>query len=109
QVAVAMVFIGMPEPRDPLGLVAVFMLVCITLVGMGMIIAMVARTVPAVQALGQCVFLPLLMIGGIAVPVASLPEWAQTLSAFFPGRFAVSALQAASTGADDVQGAYDLP
>ena len=46
---------------------------------------MMADNVPAVQALGQCIFLPMLIIGGVAVPLASLPDWAQHLSAFFPG------------------------
>ena len=41
----------------------------------------------------------MLIIGGVAVPLASLPDWAQTLSAFFPGRYAVEALQACVTGA----------
>ena len=57
-----------------------------------------ADNVPAVQALGQCIFLPMLIIGGVAVPLSSLPDWAQHLSAFFPGRYAVDALQASATG-----------
>jgi hypothetical protein len=40
----------------------------------------------------------MLIIGGIAVPLTSLPPWAQHLSAFFPGRYAVEALQASVTG-----------
>ncbi len=59
---------------------------------------MMADNVPAVQALGQCIFLPMLIIGGVAVPLASLPDWAQRLSAFFPGRYAVEAMQACVTG-----------
>ena len=59
---------------------------------------MLADNVPAVQALGQCLFLPMLIIGGIAVPLASLPEWAQHVSAFFPGRYAVDAIQSTVTG-----------
>jgi hypothetical protein len=39
-----------------------------------------------------------LIIGGIAVPLASLPDWAQHLSQFFPGRYAVQALQACVAG-----------
>jgi len=54
--------------------------------------------VPAVQALGQCIFLPMLIIGGVAVQLASLPLWAQHVSAFFPGRYAVEALQACVSG-----------
>ena len=64
-------------------------------IGLGLVMAMMADNVPAVQALGQCIFLPMLIIGGVAVPLASLPDWAQHLSAFFPGRYAVEALQAA--------------
>jgi hypothetical protein len=62
------------------------------------VIAALADNVPAVQALGQCVFLPMLIIGGVAVPLASLPEWAQRLSLFLPGRYAVHAIQNAVTG-----------
>jgi hypothetical protein len=59
---------------------------------------MLANTVPAVQALGQCVFLPMLIIGGVAVPLASLPSWAQRLASYFPGRYAVDAIQSAVNG-----------
>ena len=57
-----------------------------------------ADNVPAVQALGQCIFLPMLIIGGVAVPLESLPDWAQHVSAFFPGRYAVEALRAYGHG-----------
>ena len=57
-----------------------------------------ADNVPAVQALGQCIFLPMLIIGGVAVPLESLPDWAQHVAAFFPGRYAVEALRATVMG-----------
>jgi hypothetical protein len=41
----------------------------------------------------------MLIIGGVAVRLESLPAWAQHVSAFFPGRYAVEALQACVTGA----------
>jgi len=46
-----------------------------------------------VQALGQCIFLPMIMIGGVGVPLVTLPTWAQYVSAFMPGRYAVEMLQ----------------
>src|SRR5690606_1685234 len=107
-IAAAMTVFGMPAPASPSTLLVAFLLVSLALIGLGLIIAMTANSVPAVQALGQCIFLPLLMIGGIAVPVASLPDWAQALSAYFPGRFAVSALQAPSTGTNTALMEYDL-
>ena len=90
--------LGMPLPRHPFELFLAFTFVAFAFIGLGLVIAMMADNVPAVQALGQCIFLPMLIIGGVAVPLASLPDWAQTLSAFFPGRYAVEALQACVTG-----------
>jgi ABC-2 type transport system permease protein len=97
QIALAMA-IGMPAPVHPFGLAVAFTCVALGFLGMGLVIAMMADNVPAVQALGQCIFLPMLIIGGVAVPLSSLPVWAQHVSAFFPGRYAVDALQAAATG-----------
>jgi outer membrane biosynthesis protein TonB/ABC-type transport system involved in cytochrome c biogenesis permease component len=97
QLALAM-GIGMPLPKHPVELFVAFTVVAFAFIGLGLVIAMMADNVPAVQALGQCIFLPMLIIGGVAVPLASLPEWAQTLSAFFPGRYAVEAIQACVNG-----------
>lgn len=97
QIALAMA-IGMPFPRHPVDLFLAFTLVAFAFLGLGLVIATLADNVPAVQALGQCLFLPMLIIGGIAVPLASLPDWAQHVSAFFPGRYAVEAVQASVTG-----------
>lgn len=90
--------IGMTLPAHPFDLWVAFTMVSFALIGLGLVIAMMADNVPAVQALGQCIFLPMLIIGGVAVQLASLPEWAQHVSAFFPGRYAVEAMQAGVTG-----------
>lgn len=91
--------IGMPVPEHPLGLWLAFTFVAFAFLGLGLVIAMLADNVPAVQALGQSIFLPMLIIGGVAVPLEMLPTWAQHVSAFFPGRYAVEALQLCVTGA----------
>jgi ABC-2 type transport system permease protein len=90
--------IGMPVPRHPLDLWLAFTFVAFAFIGLGLVLAMLADNVPAVQALGQCIFLPMLIIGGVAVPIATLPEWAQRVSSFLPGRYAVEALQSTATG-----------
>ena len=90
--------LGMPAPQHPFDLFVAFTFVAFAFMGLGLLIAMLANNVPAVQALGQCVFLPMLIIGGIAVPLASLPPWAQRVSLYFPGRYAVEAIQAAVAG-----------
>jgi ABC-type polysaccharide/polyol phosphate export permease len=98
QLALAFAF-GMPVPTHPLGLFVAFSAAAAAFLAFGMVIAMLVDNVPAVQALGQCIFLPMLMIGGVAVRLESLPPWAQHISAFFPGRYAVEALQRSATGA----------
>ena len=97
QLALAM-GVGMPLPKHPLELALAFTCVTFAFLGLGLVIAMLADNVPAVQALGQCIFLPMLIIGGVAVQLSSLPAWAQHLSAFFPGRYAVDAMQVCVTG-----------
>lgn len=90
--------VGMTAPEHPGAVVVAFATVCFAFIGLGLLIAQLANNVPAVQALGQCIFLPMLIIGGVAVKLASLPEWAQHVSAFFPGRYAVEAIQGGFTG-----------
>ncbi len=97
QLALAMA-IGMPAPRHPLQLLLAFSVVSFAFLGLGLVIAMLADNVPAVQALGQCLFLPMLIVGGVAVPLAVLPDWARHVSAFLPGRYAVQAIQASVSG-----------
>ena len=97
QVVLAM-GLGMPLPRHPVELVVAFTFVAFAFMGVGLVIAMLADNVPAVQALGQCIFLPMLIIGGVAVPLASLPDWAQRLSSYLPGRYAVDIIQATTNG-----------
>jgi hypothetical protein len=89
---------GTPRPLDPLGLCVAFSIATAAFLALGMVIAQLAPNVPAVQALGQCIFLPMLLIGGVGVPLTSLPDWALHASVFFPGRYAVTALQRCVTG-----------
>jgi ABC-2 type transport system permease protein len=83
-----------PFPAHPLGELIAFTAVSFAFLGMGLIIAMLAGAVPAVQALGQAIFLPMIMIGGVGVPLRTLPPWAQHLAGYLPGRYAVEALDA---------------
>ena len=98
QLALAML-LGMPFPQHPFDLWIAFTGVAFAFMGLGLVIAMLANSVPAVQALGQCVFLPMLIIGGVAVPAERLPPWAQHVASYFPGRYAVDAIQTAVNGA----------
>jgi hypothetical protein len=107
QLALAFAF-GMPVPTHPFDLLLAFAATAAAFLAFGMVIAMLVDNVPAVQALGQCIFLPMLMIGGVAVRLESLPHWAQHASVFFPGRYAVEAMQLSATGAGLSDAGFDF-
>lgn len=100
--------LGMPLPLHPLELCLAFTFVAFAFLGLGLVVAAIADTVPSVQALGQCIFLPMLILGGVAVPLASLPNWALHVSAFLPGRYAVEALHACISGNGLTGTGFDL-
>ncbi len=85
---------GMPWPPHPVQLVVAFTFSCFAFLGMGLVIAMVAESVPAVQALGQAIFLPMIMIGGVGVPLGRLPNWLRVVAHFLPGLYSVNVMQA---------------
>lgn len=93
QIVLARLMYGTPWPSHPLEIIPAFICVSFSLLGLGLVIAALAGNVPAVQALGQAVFLPMIMIGGVGVPLRVLPGWAQQVAGFFPGRYAVALLQ----------------
>jgi ABC-2 type transport system permease protein len=95
QLILAHFICGADFPAHPLHLAISFLFVTFAFLGIGLLIAMLADDVPAVQALGQIVFLPMLMVGGVGVKLAILPEWARHVAVFMPGVYAVNALDAA--------------
>jgi len=97
QIGLARMIYGTPPPHFWGHFLAAYAAVAWAFLGLGLLIAALATDVPAVQALGQCIFLPLIMIGGVGVPLLILPDWAQRFASFLPGRYAVDALQAGFT------------
>ena len=95
QIALAHWIYKTPWPAHPLELLGVFFFVTFAFLGLGLMIAMLADNVPAVQGLGQAIFLPMIMLGGVGVKLAQLPEWARHVAAFLPGLYSVDALDAA--------------
>jgi hypothetical protein len=97
QIAAA-ALIGTPIPSHPVYLWLAFTLAAAAFLGLGLLITMIGDTVPAAQAIGQVMFLPMLILGGVAVPLESLPGWVQRVAAALPGRHAVDAIEGALTG-----------
>jgi ABC-2 type transport system permease protein len=95
-------------PAHPFELAGIFFFVVFAFLGVGLVIAMLADNVPAVQALGQMIFLPMLMIGGIGVRLDQLPTWAVHIAVFLPGVYGVDAMDAVLR-AKPVASAIPLP
>lgn len=89
---------GTPVPSHLFHLWIAFTVTCIAFLGIGLLITMIGDTLPAAQALGQAVFLPMLILGGVAVPIESTPAWVQAIAAALPGRYAVDAIKGALQG-----------
>ena len=104
QIILAHAIFGTPFPSSPAAATLAFLIVTASFLGIGLLIAALADNVPAVQALGQCIFLPMIMIGGVGVPLAFLPLWAQRIAGFMPGRYAVEALQSCFNALNGLQG-----
>jgi len=95
QVCIAHLVYHTPLPVNLVHAALGVLLVTTSFLGLGLAIAGAADDVPAVQAMGQCIFLPMIMIGGVGVPLLALPEWARNASGFMPGRYSVDLLQVA--------------
>jgi|SRR5438874_1382553 len=95
QIILAKIIYKTPWPLHPFELWFMFTLATFAFLGIGLIISMVASSTSAVQAWGQAIFLPMLIIGGVAIPLRMLPKWGPHVAAFLPGRYAVHAMDAA--------------
>jgi len=76
--------------------------------GWGLVIAAAGGHRAGGAGVGQCVFLPMLVIGGVAVPLTALPPWAQHVSAFFRRDAAGGILQACVNGGGRAAGPVAL-
>ncbi|HMD61286.1 MAG TPA: ABC transporter permease [Opitutaceae bacterium] len=104
QVGLAHFVYHTPLPSNPAQTAAGVLLVTASFLGLGLVVAAIADDVPAVQALGQCLFLPMIMIGGVGIPLLALPDWAQKAAGFMPGRYAVELLQLVYCGPGGISG-----
>ncbi len=95
QIVLAHWIYGTPFPERPVLFAGAFLIVVSAFLGLGLVVTALADDVPSVQALGQCLFLPMILIGGVGVPLVVLPDWARVVASFMPGRYAVEILQTA--------------
>lgn len=97
QISLGMFEFKMKMPLHPWQLLAAFTLSSFAFLGIGLVIGMIANSTGTVQALGQSLFLPMIMIGGIGIPLRMLRarKWPLHVAAFLPGIYAVQAMDAA--------------
>ena len=80
-------------PQSPVGVLIGFVLGLIAFLGIGLLIAVVSRTVRTAQAIGFVAFFPLWLLSGAGPPLAVLPDTMHHIADFLPMSFAVRALQ----------------
>ncbi|MFC3503009.1 ABC transporter permease [Micromonospora krabiensis] len=95
-VLVARLAFDVPLPRRPLGFTAAFVLGTAALLALGLLIAAVARTTRAAQALAVPLFLVVMFFGGVYLPRFLLPDFLARVGDYTPP--GVQALLDAWTG-----------
>ncbi|MET8039797.1 ABC transporter permease [Micromonospora sp. NPDC005215] len=95
-ILVARLAFGVPLPRHPLGFTLAFILGTAALLALGLLVAAVARTTKAAQALAVPLFLVTMFFGGVYLPRFLLPDFVARIGDYTPP--GVQALLDAWTG-----------
>lgn len=80
---------GMPLPTYPGQLFVAYSASAFAFLSLGLVIAMLASSSGAVQGMGQCLFLPMIIFGGVGFKIDVLPQWGKHVAAFLPSHYAV--------------------
>ncbi|GEL18522.1 ABC transporter permease [Pseudonocardia asaccharolytica] len=97
--AVGRIAFGVALPAAPLAFAVALLFTAAAIYGLGLLVAAVASTGRAGNAIGSLVFFPMLFFGGMWLPRDAMPTLLRTISDFTPLGAGVGAVQAASAGA----------
>jgi len=75
---------------------------------MGAYVSVAVREVFEAQTLANFIRFPMMFLGGVFVPLASMPVWLQSLARLFPLTYSVETLRAALSGGSWATAALDL-
>lgn len=92
-VAVAALAFNIDLPQNPLGFLLAFVLAAAALFTLGLLVAAIAPSASAGQALGTLLWFPLMFLAGLWFPRDGMPETLRTISDLSPAGAAVQALQ----------------
>lgn len=99
-VVVGSLAFGIAGPKDPLMFLLAFLLGVAALFAIGLLIAAVAPSARAANAIGMAAFFPSLFFAGVYIPWNAMPEIMRRISDFTPLGAAIQAVRAAWTGGD---------
>jgi ABC-2 type transport system permease protein len=85
-------------PASPLSLVLAFILMTIACTGLGMLIGVVSPNSRATILLGQVIFLPSMLIGGLMFPAHMLPSGLDKLAVLMPSNHAMNVVNGWQSG-----------
>ena len=75
---------------------------------LGAFVSVAVREVFEAQTLANFIRFPMMFLGGVFVPLASMPAWLQVVARFLPLTYSVEALHVALSGESWVTAALDL-
>ena len=89
---------GVPLPGQPAGFVLAFGLTAAAMIGLGLLVASLARNARVAGAVGTMIFLPLMFFAGLWMPQATMPAGLRDAGDDTPLGAAVAALQHSMAG-----------
>jgi ABC-2 type transport system permease protein len=89
---------GVPLPGQPAGFALAFGLTAAAMIGLGLLVASIARNARVAGAAGTMIFLPLMFFAGLWMPQAAMPAGLRTAGDDTPLGAAVAALSRSMAG-----------
>ncbi len=89
----APLFFSAPSPINWPGFVLVFLLTAFACAGLGMLIGVISSSTNATVLWAQLIFLPSMMIGGLMIPLSTLPDSLSKVGLLLPATHAMNAFQ----------------
>ncbi|MCD6291187.1 MAG: ABC transporter permease, partial [Anaerolineae bacterium] len=89
-------------------LLATLLISAASFAALGAFVSVAVKEIFEAQTLANFIRFPMMFLGGVFVPVASLPFWLQVIARLLPLTYSVEAFRSALAGASFSSGALDL-
>src|SRR5215471_2307742 len=88
----------MPWPQNWPSLFLFIAIGVVTFCTIGNIVAAVVNSMQEAQLLTNLLYMPMLMLGGAAIPLAIMPQWVQVIAQFLPSTYFMTGVQSILSG-----------